>query len=349
MPYVANCEPRLRLLVMNAKGLPWEHGMLPPDCYARVSCFLENKPTSLEERAKHGKESPISSLANLFGGSRNRKSPMNESPSHKAGESTEAESDHGENFAAVVIQRMKDEKKGSMKAVRRSSLVEAALGRRTSQAQSNLLANRHPWDGSMGRSRFHGASAGRKDWQSRLIKESLLPVWEEDEDWVELMMNREVLQGSTNSIEYLEISILQRTEGHKDHLCGTKKIECREVFKTLCRKAPGNMVMHFAVSSAGDDGCKESTKPHFTAIQVKFDFLGEWGHVTEIDDSIWDEEVQNYRVEQAKKASRSVAQQAEAKARSAELSEARVMQQAKLDTGDLEDQADEDKQGMWVP
>ena len=120
--------------------------------------------------------------------------------------------------------------------------------------------------------------------------------------------------------------------------------------------------------------------------------------MTEIDDAIWDEEVQNYRVEQviaplrdalapasieylnpnfdrkckpkvasrsvlktlilipqsktqAKKASRSVSQQAEAKARAAELSEARVMQQAKLDTGDLEEQADEarDKSGMWVP
>jgi hypothetical protein len=57
-------------------------------------------------------------------------------------------------------------------------------------------------------------------------------------------------------------------EGREDHLCGTKKIECCEVFKTLCRKAPGNWVMHFAVSSAGDDGSKESTKPHFSAIQV---------------------------------------------------------------------------------
>jgi hypothetical protein len=62
--------------------------MVPPDCYARVSCFMEDKPVSLEERAKDGTESPISGLANLFGGSRNRKSPMSASPSHKGGEST---------------------------------------------------------------------------------------------------------------------------------------------------------------------------------------------------------------------------------------------------------------------
>jgi len=84
-----------------------------------------------------------------------------------------------------------------------------------------------------------------------------------------------VLKGSTDSIECLEISILQRMEGREDHLCGTKKIECREVFKTLCRKAPGNRVMHFAVSSAGTDGSEEASKPHFTAIQVGFKKIGD--------------------------------------------------------------------------